>query len=198
MLIFKLIYWAGMLAEVVIRAPYQKAAREGEKIDRRPGAGEQVIPMLLSLGTFAMPAVYALTNWMDFAAYHLPGWTSWLGVILLAAAVYVFWRSHRDLRANWSPTLEIRDDHSLVTGGIYSWVRHPMYASEILWVLAQPLLLQNWLAGPVGLVCFIPVYLLRVPAEEKMMQEKFGEEYAAYKRRVGSVIPKLTGRRLEG
>jgi protein-S-isoprenylcysteine O-methyltransferase Ste14 len=35
----------------------------------------------------------------------------------------------------------------LVREGVYRSVRHPMYASERLWGIAQALLLQNWVAG---------------------------------------------------
>jgi len=57
-------------------------------------------------------------------------------------------------------------------------------------VIAQALLLQNWLAGPVGALVFIPFYFLRVSAEEKMMLDTFGDQYRKYMQRVGGVIPK--------
>ncbi|MCL6613199.1 MAG: hypothetical protein K6U03_01040 [Firmicutes bacterium] len=57
----------------------------------------------------------------------------------------------------------------LVTQGIYGTIRHPMYASQLLWGIAQALLLQNWIAGPAGLAAFLPLYLVRVPREERMM-----------------------------
>ena len=71
---------------------------------------------------------------------------------------------------------------------------HPMYASQWLWSVAQPLLLQNWIAGWSGLLLFLPLYLSRVPREEQMMLVQFGEAYRAYMRRTGRVIPRLEGR----
>ena len=109
----------------------------------------------------------------------------------MLGALFVFWRAHADLGLNWSPSLEIREKHELITKGIYAVIRHPMYASQWLWVIAQPLLLQNWIAGLVDLLIFIPFYLLRVQAEEKMMIEKFGEEYRSYMGRTGAVLPKI-------
>jgi protein-S-isoprenylcysteine O-methyltransferase Ste14 len=106
--------------------------------------------------------------------------------------VYIFGLAHADLKANWSPSLEIRADHTLMTGGIYAVIRHPMYASELVWALAQMLLLQNWLAGTLHLVFFVPFYLLRVRAEEQMMLDAFGDEYRKYMRRTGGVIPKFS------
>jgi protein-S-isoprenylcysteine O-methyltransferase Ste14 len=68
-----------------------------------------------------------------------------------------------------------------------------MYASMWLWGVAQALLLQNWIASWAGLVMFLPLYLLRVPREERMMLEEFGEEYRAYMNRTGRVVPPLRG-----
>ena len=116
----------------------------------------------------------------------------WLGVVLIACGLFVFARGHKDLSVNWSPSLEIRVDHTLVTTGIYRLIRHPMYASQLLMMIAQLLLLQNWLAGPTGLLFFIPFYILRVQAEEKMMLDTFGDQYRDYMQNVGRIIPRLS------
>jgi protein-S-isoprenylcysteine O-methyltransferase Ste14 len=66
-----------------------------------------------------------------------------------------------------------------------------MYAAHLLWGFAQALLLQNWIAGLAMLMFFLPVYLYRVPREEQMMIEHFGEEYRLYMSRSGRIIPRL-------
>ena len=87
--------------------------------------------------------------------------------------------------------LELRKGHQLVKHGVYRSIRHPMYASQWLWVIAQPLLLQNWIAGWANLVFFIFFYSLRVKAEEKLMLEQFGDRYRSYMQTVGAVFPKF-------
>ena len=134
--------------------------------------------------------IFSVTGWLDFANYSLPAWLGWAGVILLACSVAVFWRATVDLSNNWSPTVEIHQDHTLVTKGIYGHIRHAMYTSQLLWAIAQVLLMQNWLAGPLHLVFFIPFYVLRVRAEEQMMLDEFGEEYRVYMNKVGGLLPK--------
>ncbi len=191
MILFKIIYWVGIFIEMAIRAPLQKTWKTAEKTDRRVSQTENILLGLLSVVMVFIPLIYSVTNWLDFANYSLPAWMGWVGVFLLACALLVFARGHMDLKANWSPTLEIRKDHTLVTDGIYRTIRHPMYASQWLWVIAQILLLQNWLAGPIDLLFFIPFYILRVRAEEKMMLDTFGEQYRAYMKTTGGVIPKF-------
>jgi protein-S-isoprenylcysteine O-methyltransferase Ste14 len=189
--IFTTIYWAAILFEMAVRAPISRKQRKEPKSSRQVSAQEKTLLGLLFLAMFFVPLFYAATNWLEFANYALPAWAGWLGVIILAAALLVFWRAHADLGLNWSPSLEIREKHELITRGIYGIVRHPMYASQWLWVIAQPLLLQNWVAGWLNLLVFIPFYLLRVRAEEQLMIEQFGDQYRAYMDKVGAVIPKL-------
>src|SRR5574338_1410143 len=174
--IFTAIYFAAILIEIAIRAPLNQKRKQEKISERRYTGQEKTLLFLLSMGMFFVPIVYAATSWLDFATYTIPPWAGWLGVILIAGAVLVFWRAHADLGLNWSPTLEIREKHELITRGIYGLVRHPMYASQWLWVLAQPLLLQNWIAGFINLLVFIPFYFLRVGAEEQLMLEQFGDQ----------------------
>lgn len=188
--IFVIIYWLAVITEMAIRAPISRKQRKEPKSSRQVTSQEKTLLGLLFLAMFFIPLFYALTNWLDFANYTLPVWAGWLGVVILAAALIVFWRAHADLGLNWSPSLEIREKHELITRGIYGIIRHPMYASQWLWVIAQPLLLQNWVAGWLNLLVFIPFYLLRVKAEEQLMLEQFGDQYRSYMQKVGAVFPK--------
>ncbi len=188
---FKILYWVGMIIEIVVRAPFQKTSKAAAKTDQRGSPTEKVLLVLLTVVMLVIPLIYSVTNWLAFANYSLPAWMGWSGVFLLACSVFIFGRAHMDLKSNWSPTLEIHKDHTLVTNGIYRYIRHPMYTSQLLWVVAQILLLQNWLAGPIDLIFFIPFYFLRVQAEEKMMLDTFGDGYRQYTQKTGGVIPKL-------
>jgi protein-S-isoprenylcysteine O-methyltransferase Ste14 len=189
--IFTAIYFAVLIIQIVIRVPLNKMRKQEKMSEQRVTSQEKTLLGLLSLGGLFVPIIYAATNWLDFANYTLSAWASWLGVLLAAGAVFVFWRAHADLGLNWSPTLEIREKHELITRGIYGVIRHPMYASQWLLVIAQPLLLHNWIAGFLNLLVFIPFYLLRVKAEEQLMIERFGDQYRTYMQKVGAVFPKM-------
>jgi len=189
--IFVWIYFLGIVVESVIRAPLNRKRKAETMNVRRVTSQEKTILFLLLIAMFIFPLIYAFSDWLSFADYTLPIWAGWLGVLILFGALFVFWRAHADLGLNWSPTLEIREKHELITKGIYGVIRHPMYASQWLWVIAQPLLLQNWVAGWLNLLVFVVFYAVRVKAEEQLMIEQFGDEYRAYMKKVGGVIPKL-------
>lgn len=182
-------YFVAIGLQIAIRSRFLGGLER--TVDRRVSPRERASLALLSVGLLLVPIVYAATSWLAFADYHLPGRLARVGLALLAASLFVFWRAHVDLGRNWSPTLEIRAHHELIERGIYGVIRHPMYASLLLWALAQPLLLHNWVAGALGPLTFAAFYLLRVGPEERMMLDTFGDRYRDYMRRVGGLVPRL-------
>jgi protein-S-isoprenylcysteine O-methyltransferase Ste14 len=192
--VFEWIFVAGIVISEVIRFPHRQRNKRdlrAGRLDSRIDTTEVVLSILAWAGSEIVPLAYVFSPWFDVADYRLPAWVGWIGVMLMAASVVVLWRAHRDLGLNWSPTLQLQPDHVLVTDGIYGVMRHPIYAAYLLGVIAQALLLNNWIAGPIGLVTFIPIYLTRVPREEAMMIETFGDTYRAYMRCVGRLLPRV-------
>lgn len=189
--IFATVYFIAIIAEMVIRIPLNRKRKQEKMSKQRVTSQEKTLLGLLAIGMVLAPILHAATNWLDFADYHLPVWAGWFGVVVISGAIFVFWRAHADLGLNWSPTLEIREKHELITRGIYGIIRHPMYASQWLWVIAQPLLLPNWIAGWLDLIVFIVFYSLRVKTEEQLMLEQFGGRYRSYMQKVNAVFPKF-------
>jgi protein-S-isoprenylcysteine O-methyltransferase Ste14 len=194
---FQLVWLIGFLAGSVIRAVYARRNKSAEVDRHRRTALDLTLVTITTLGLIVLPVVYLATDWLDFADYGLPSrahqTAGWLGAAVFAVALWLLWRSHVDLGSNWSAFPEIRSDHSLVTEGVYRSIRHPMYTAHWLWAVAQMLLLQNWIAGPALAVFFLPFCLVRIPYEERMMLDRFGDEYRAYMDRTGRIVPRLWG-----
>jgi protein-S-isoprenylcysteine O-methyltransferase Ste14 len=187
----KIIYVAGLIMAIVIRAPYSRRwRREMIEMDRMT-LTDWLLLTFSSLGLVVIPVAYLVTFSLSFADYHLPAWSALVGGALFAAALMLFGRAHADLGRNFSRWLQIRRGHALVTHGVYRFVRHPIYTAHILWGIAQPLLLHNWIAGFSLLVVLVPMFLYRIPREEEMMLERFGDEYRSYMDRTGSLVPRL-------
>src|SRR4029077_20763685 len=128
---------------------------------------------------FFVPLIWVASPAFSFAEYAGKG-PLVVGVMCLVFGLWLFYRSHADLGTNWSITLEVREQHRLITQGVYSRIRHPMYLALALYSIGQALVIPNWVAGPSNLIAFAIIFALRVRAEERMMVEEFGDEYAAY------------------
>ena len=181
-------YW---VANFLIRSPYIKAHRRGAIRTDSKTRTDTSLFLAVSAGSSLIVLLYLVTPLFAFADYRIPLWIGLTGVTVLVGGDWVFWRSHRDLGGNWSPTLEIRENHRLVTEGIYQHIRHPMYAAIFLLMIAQAMILPNYVAGFSGILPFTALYFLRVRTEERMMAAEFGEEYAQYCQRTGRLIPRL-------
>ena len=113
-----------------------------------------------------------------------------VGAFFCLVTVGVFTAVHCAMGDAWSPVPVLKEEQTLVTSGPFRFARHPMYAVFTFYVcLGIPLATLNWLLV-LACVPWLALILARIPREEAILGDMFGEEYAAYKNRVGSVGPK--------
>jgi protein-S-isoprenylcysteine O-methyltransferase Ste14 len=189
--LFQIYYLVCLAVASFIRVWYGRKYRQDRKaILREEGFAYALLASLWGLAIL-VPIVYISTRWLSFADYNLPVWSGWIGIAIFVIALWLLWRSHADLGQNWRMTTELLEEHTLITGGIFKHIRHPMYSAHWLWGIAQILLIHNWIAGLASLVIFIPIYALRIRREEHMMLEQFGDEYRTYMSHTGRILPRL-------
>lgn len=182
--------WAiGIAVWAAFRWPYQRRARRRKLVRSEYDLEERALIGGGVAGLFLIPLFYLITGLPEFADYTFRSGMGWAGCAVLVLFLAVFIRSHRDLGRNFSVTLEIREKHRLITNGIYKYSRHPMYASFWLWGLAQALLFPNWIVGSTGLLSVAILYFRRMPREEQMMLDTFGDSYRDYSSRTSRLIP---------
>lgn len=182
--------WAiGCVTWFVIRYPHQRRSRKTGIVLRTKTGLERVLLTISFCGLAIIPLIYVISGQPKFATYTFNPVLAWFGTAVFAASLALFYVVHRDLGRSWSVTLELRDEHALITHGVYRWVRHPMYSAFWLWAIAQALLLPNWIAGFAGIVGFGTLYFGRVGHEEKMMLDGFGDSYRQYMARTKRIIP---------
>ncbi len=181
-------FWLGCF---FIRFPFAQKNKKNKVVEDQKTTKEKGLLGLTLLGMMLLPLMYMFTPWLDFANYTLPGFLNLLGIALILPTLWLFYRSHKDLGRNWSASLELREEHTLITEGVYKNIRHPMYTAIWLWVILQALMLQNYIAGLSGIVSFGLLYFLRVNEEEKMMEQQFGKAYIAYKKKTKRLIPNV-------
>jgi protein-S-isoprenylcysteine O-methyltransferase Ste14 len=197
--IFKAVYLILLIFASIIRALGVSQSKNWwknkDKIAQdRNSQIDRILLGLVFLGMQAVPILYIFSPYLDFADYKVNHAVSivlgWTGAFIFVSAIFVLWKSHADLGINFSPKLQLRKDHSLVTSGVFKKIRHPMYTAHFLWSIAQVLLLQNWIAGWGFLVTLLPLYLARIKEEEQMMLAEFGGQYRSYMRKTGRLLPK--------
>lgn len=176
---------------VLIRYRYACRARREKVLRSARGPRESALLLISLTGLGIVPFVYVVTALPHFASYEFRPPQAWLGVFVAIAALVMFRLTHRALGRNWSVSLDVRENHHLITDGIYQKIRHPMYSAFWLWAVAQALLLPNLVAGLAGLIGFGTLFFGRVAREEQMMLEAFGDEYREYMARTGRIIPGL-------
>lgn len=186
--IAKAVILAASAVMVAIRAPYGHRSRGIKVIKSHKGTPETALLTLAWTGFF-VPLIWIVSPAFSFAEYPLRTGALAAGVVCLLAGLWLLYRSHADLGTNWSITLEVREQHRLITHGVYRRIRHPMYTALLLYSVGQALVIPNWLAGPSYLFAFGVLFAFRVHAEERMMLEQFGDEYAAYTARTKRLVP---------
>jgi protein-S-isoprenylcysteine O-methyltransferase Ste14 len=186
--IAKVLVLAGTAMIIAIRAPHGHRSRSVKVATSYKTRLETGLLLLAWIGFF-VPLIWVASSAFSFAEFPLLTGPLVAGMMCLGLGLWLFFRSHADLGTNWSITLEVREQHRLITQGVYRRIRHPMYLALALYSVGQALVIPNWVAGPSNLIAFAILFALRVRAEERMMIEGFGDEYAAYSARTNRLIP---------
>jgi protein-S-isoprenylcysteine O-methyltransferase Ste14 len=76
----------------------------------------------------------------------------------------------------------------LVQGGIYGFVRHPIYLGLLFGLPGFVLAFRNWLVLPVSLLTGLFV-IMRIYQEDQLLSNQFGLEFEAYRGRTTRLIP---------
>jgi protein-S-isoprenylcysteine O-methyltransferase Ste14 len=110
------------------------------------------------------------------------------GVYLTFAGVaFAIWaRLH--IGRNWSGTVTIKTDHTLIRTGPYSIVRHPIYTGFLVATLGTAIAIGE-IRGLFAFVAALIGVKFKAGLEEKFMTERFGDEYVQYEREVKAFIP---------
>lgn len=182
---------AVLTAQVLIRSPHSHRVGSVVVVHHAATKGDIALMWGVFISMVVLPLLRLMTPLVDRFDYFLPTPLAVFGVAISLLGVWFFYRSHAELGKQWSATLQIGDDHKLVTTGIYAKIRHPMYTALWLIALGQPLLFQNWVAGPPIVLFWAMLYWTRLPKEEAMMVETFGADYQEYRKRVGALWPRL-------
>jgi protein-S-isoprenylcysteine O-methyltransferase Ste14 len=176
-----IIFW------IVLGLYWSAAALRGKRSAQREGLLSRMgYGILLSVGfLMVMGIVPAPFSSLAFA----PSVATYLAADAIAAAglAVAIW-ARMTLGGNWSGSVDLKEDHSLVTDGPYAYARHPIYTGLLLMLLGTALSTAS-LGAFLGLVPSFASFWIKLSSEERLMEKHFRKEYPAYKQKVKALIP---------
>jgi len=113
-----------------------------------------------------------------------------LGLVLFVVGVGIRLAGKRALGKYYSYGLRVLPDHKLVTNGIYRYVRNPISLAVLIYDPGIPLIFSSFY-GFLIMLSLIPLILYRTEIEERMLIQKFGDEYRDYMKKTRKLIPFL-------
>jgi protein-S-isoprenylcysteine O-methyltransferase Ste14 len=116
-----------------------------------------------------------------------PFWES-VGLLMVGTGFIVIAVALGTLRLSYSSSLVIRQEHRLVTHGIYRLVRHPIYLGVLMVCLGLAAHAES-LPGAVTMAVLVPLFINRIRLEEGLLVERFGEAYRSYRETTRKLIP---------
>jgi len=97
------------------------------------------------------------------------------------------WRGMATLLGFATPDARLFGTHRLVVHGVYGWVRHPMLAAGLMFLLTSGPSQNNI----VYTLMYTTYMLIGGYYEEKRLLRVFGDEYRVYQRAVGAFFPRV-------
>lgn len=180
--------WLIWLAGWMISSPFTKRTVRAETIASRL---LHVIPLAACflLLTFR----HAAGPWLAARIYPPSPWSFWIGAVLAGLGLgFAAWaRIH--LAGNWSGTVTLKQDHSLIRSGPYQFVRNPIYTGLLTAILGTAIAEAEW-RGLAALVLVAVSFLRKIKIEEQFLTAQFGDAFARYRAEVPALIPSLPAR----
>ena len=160
------------------------------KVVERPETSFQKIPpniaaLVLILTIVSIFKIGSLTGNFEiqFESIRVAG----LVMFLIFSWIQVW--AYKSLGKDYAQDIVILKEHQLHSTGIYKFIRHPQYISQVLSDLGAGLALLSFTVVPVVILFELPLFIMRATAEDKLLQQYFGEKFTAYKKRSGFIIP---------
>ena len=183
-LVFILLCWVVFAVTLL----YRRGSSSAEHQSREPLSWVGLVLQLVSY-----PISWSVWQ-KPFSPFAGDGFALNIGLQVMAAALglcsaWLAVSAIRELGKQWSLQARVLEDHKLVTTGVYSIVRHPIYTAMLGMLIATGVVISHWLALSVAVVVFLAGTKIRIHLEEKLLADAFGKQFAEWRSAVPSLIP---------
>jgi protein-S-isoprenylcysteine O-methyltransferase Ste14 len=134
----------------------------------------------MKANVITLVAIVVMTVWLAAQAGSV-AWTPVKGVggVMAAAGVVLLIVARLQLGAAFSVQAKAR---KLVTTGLYSRIRNPIYVFSAMFLLGVVIVLERWLLL-LPIAALVLLQVVRARREARVLAAAFGEEYERYKAR---------------
>lgn len=130
-------------------------------------------------------------TWLKPSGFQKSDASLVVSMILGPVSAWLAWASAHELGKQWRFEAAVSADHELIQSGPYGWIRHPIYTSMFGMLMATGAAYTWWPMWIAGAVVFLIGTEIRVRAEERLLEQHFGDQFRAYRSRVRAYIPLL-------
>ncbi|MHB1764572.1 MAG: methyltransferase family protein [Gammaproteobacteria bacterium] len=171
------IYWMA-----VGRARLKPVEQRESRLERL----SHIIPIVVAIILFNLPPALSGILSRPFLKWTFINYWIGYGVTVVALLFTVYARHY--LGGNWSGTVTLKRDHTLIQAGPYRWIRHPIYTGLIGALAGSAFASARW-QGLLAFAIILVTLIVKLRREERWMGEHFGVAYADYRRRSWALFP---------
>ncbi len=118
-----------------------------------------------------------------------PVFIIYFGHLFVITGLILRWMVVVSMGAAFTVKVSIIKGHSLITNGLFKYIRHPSYSALILYYSGLGLIMQNWICLLILLILPVFAVFKRIITEEAVLTSQFGQEYTSYKQNSNKLIP---------
>lgn len=133
-----------------------------------------LIVSLFEIGTLEYTSDYQIIRYVGLIVYLIFTWIQIWAV--------------KTLGENYSQEVVVLKNHSIVKSVPFKFIRHPQYFSQILLDFGAAFATLSFIVLPFAIL-LTPFLIMRAVLEEKLFTKHFGDEWKAYKKESGFMLP---------
>jgi len=178
--------WLAWLALWIVWGFQTKTTARRESVGSRLSHGLPLLAAAVLMASRRLPI-----EWLHWRVLPASTAVAVSGLAMTAVGLtFAIWaRLH--LGGNWSGTITLKQDHTLVRTGPYRLVRHPIYLGLLLALLGSAIAIGEW-RGLLAVALAWLALLRKASLEERWMRANFGDDYERYASEVPALIPSIT------
>jgi protein-S-isoprenylcysteine O-methyltransferase Ste14 len=168
---------------------FQPAVSAKETTDNKSRDRYSVILILIMS---VLSTIIPVADWAYFSNPYESNLTlTIVGFVILWFGVALRNYSIKILGKHFTPTIQLQQDHDLITTGPYSVIRHPSYLGALMAIVGIAIFFNSLIGTLAACIAMMIAYIVRITAEEKALKSLFGSKYQEYQKRTKKLIPFL-------